>query len=60
MIIGTKCPECRSAPLKEREPRVAHFPWSWKYCPACGWDEKQQMQDKIREELANGPERFDL
>lgn len=59
MITSNHCPECKGT-LADREPPAAHFPWPWRYCRACGWDEKYQMQEKIREEIANGPKPFDL
>lgn len=55
MIRDNKCPECKG-PLANREQAVAHFPWPWRYCPACGWDEKHQLQEKIREQMVNGGE----
>jgi hypothetical protein len=34
--------------------KISVGPIHWHRCAACGWDEKHQLEEKIREELANG------
>jgi hypothetical protein len=46
----TKCPECGWHLMV-----LSDFPY-WKRCPQCLWDEKWQLDEKIRQELANDPE----
>lgn len=58
MISGNKCPECKIEGLLDRipPPPTGYFPWPWRYCPGCGWDEKHQLQEKIRQQMVNGGE----
>ena len=44
----SKCPRCHGRLRRHRHFRL------YKYCPRCGWSEREQLEDKIREELANG------
>lgn len=44
------CPECG-----ERS-RLRSM---WQHCDYCGWDEEVQLQEKIREQLANDPGCYD-
>jgi predicted Rdx family selenoprotein len=51
------CPECRTElyewVMGEFKPPYEDMNVVWKRCPSCGWDERQELKRKIREQLDN-------
>lgn len=45
------CPHCRQATAPRRE----GDPLGWRFCPACGWDERIALNEKMRGETKNWP-----
>jgi hypothetical protein len=50
------CPNCGHKWLHTVWPAVGV---PWKQCSQCDWDEKQELKNKIREQLANDPKCYD-
>lgn len=42
-----KCPACD---------RLMLFLSAWWYCEVCGWADRDELKERIRQELANNPE----